>query len=420
MNKHWTTIDSTFNRPSVPTSSTMWTFMFRRKKTILGMFVSLFLLATALLYLIPPSYEAEANLLVERNRSPIMRADILPGLEMAEVMNTARSIASSRTVLAAVVDSLRLPERPQKQSLISTVRRGANRALVALGLLPDVDERDSWILSLMKLATVKPVVNSNILTISITLDDPKLAAEIVNEISTQYVKAHLKIYSTLGLAEFYRDSMNAAEASYKKRREDVLAFKTNASLFAVSASREEYTRELGTLRSQLLTASNDLSRLLRRYDQQHPEVTVTKDVISAVESRISDTEDKLKKLEENESTLADLEMILESERKTYLDFINKYGEATINGHADSDVVNVRVVEQARVPPQPWMPRLFLIIGAALLSAVLAVSVAFVREFFDSRPTSADEVERILRAPVVGWLENLPKNDLHTLWSIERS
>ncbi|MBB3021694.1 uncharacterized protein involved in exopolysaccharide biosynthesis [Microvirga lupini] len=418
MNKHWTTIDSTFNRPTVPTSSSMWTFLFRRKKTILGMFASLFLAATALLYLIPPAYEAEASLLVERNRSPIMRADILPGLEMAEVMNTARGIASSRTVITAVVDSLQLPERPHKQSLMSAIRKGANQVLVAFGLLPEINERDAWILSLMKLATVKPVVNSNILTISLALDDPELASEIVNEISVQYVKQHLKIYSTKGLAEFYRDSMNAAEASYRTTRENVIAFKTNASLFAVSATREEYTRELGTLRSQLLTASNDLSRLLRRYDQQHPEVTVVNSVISAVESRIADTEDKLKKLEENEATLADLEMVLESKRKTYLEFVNKYGEAAINGQADSNVVNVRVVEQASVPPQPWMPRLYLLLGAAILSALLAIAAAFVREFFDSRPTSSDEVERVLRVPVVGWLEDLPQDDLHALWSGE--
>lgn len=416
MNKHWTTIDPSPTRSTVPTSSGLWTFLSRRKGTILGVFAALFVLATALLYLVPPSYEAEANLLVERNRSPIMRADILPGLEMAEVMNTARGIASSRTVMTAVVDSLQLPERPQKSSIVSAIWRGTNRALVAVGLLPEVDVRDAWILSLMKNVTIKPIVNSNILTISIALDDPRLATEIVNEISVQYVKQHLKIYSTRGLAEFYRDRMNAAEADYKTTREKVLSFKTQASLFAVSASRDEYTRELGTLRSQLLTASNDLSRLLRRYDQQHPEVTVTKDVIAAVEGRIVDTEDKLKKLEQDEAALADLEMVLETKRRTYLDYVNKYGEAVVSGQADPDVVNVRLVEQASVPPQPWMPRLYLLVGAAILSALLAIAAAFVREFFDTRPTSAGEVERILRAPVVGWVEDLPKRDLSALYS----
>jgi uncharacterized protein involved in exopolysaccharide biosynthesis len=331
-------------------------------------------------------------------------------------MNTARGIAGSRTVMTAVVDSLKLPERPQKQSLLSRIQRGASRVLVAFGLLPEVDARDEWVLSLMKLVTVKPIVNSNIMAISISLDDPKLATEIVNEISVQYVKQHLKIYSTRGLADFYRDRMTSADADYKATREKVLEFKAGASLFALSASREEYTRELGTLRSQLLTATNDLSRLLRRYDQQHPEVTVTKDVISAVEARIADTESKLKKLERDEAALADLEMVLETKRKTYLDYINKYGEAAISEQADQDVVNVRLIEEASVPPQPWMPRLYLLVAAAVLSALLAIAAAFIRGFFDSRPTSSDEVERILRTPVVGWVEDLSKGNLQALRS----
>ncbi|KAB0265172.1 GumC family protein [Microvirga brassicacearum] len=420
MNNHWAMLGQTTSQPVEAPPPSVWTFLFSRKKLIGWGFATLFLLTTALLYLLPQSYVAEANLLVERNRSPIMRADYSPGLEMAEVMNTARGIASSRTVLAAVVDHLKLTERPRHTSFFGRLRENVNKGLVAVGLLPEVGPRDEWIQALTLWVTIKPIVNSNILTISMSLDDPRLAAEIVNEISSQYIKAHLAIYSTRGLADFYRERMTTAEAEYKSARQEVLDFKAKASLFAISASREEYTRELGTLRTQLLTTSNDLNRLLQRYDERHSEVTVIKDVMANVQTRVDETETKLKKLEQNEAALADMEMLLETKRKTYLDYVNKYGEASVNEQADSDVVNVRLVEKASVPPQPWMPRLFLIFGAGIASLFLAVAVAFLRGYFDGRPNSPDQVERALGIPVVGWLELLPKNSVRALRTVRRT
>lgn len=419
MNRHWIPVDSVQARPSAPTSTGVWTFVFRRKRTIMGVFVGLSVLLTTLLYLFPQTYVAEANLLVERNRSPIMRADYSPGLEMAEVMNTARGIASSRTVMEAVVNTLKLTERPERRSLFGHVVQGINWILVQVHLLPEVSRHDQWVLSLMQWVTIKPIVNSNILTISISHEDPELAAEIVNAISDQYVKAHLKIYSTRGLAEFYRERMIAAEAEYKEARQKVMDFKTGASLFAIAASREEYTRELGTLRTQLLSSTNDLSRLLRRYDPAHPEVTVSKDVITSIEARIAETEAKLKQLERDESTLTDLEMVLETRRKTYLDHANKYGEAAINEQADPDVVNVRLIEKASVPPQPWMPRLYLIAGAVLLSAMVAVLAGFLHTYFDTRPAAPDDVEQALGIPVVGWMADLPKGGAQALCTARR-
>ena len=201
--------------------------------------------------------------------------------------------------------------------------------------------------------------------------------------------------------------MAAAEAEYKSARQDVLDFKATASLFAIAASREEYTRELGTLRTQLLTTTNDLNRLLQRYDERHSEVVVLKGLLSNVQARAEETETKLKKLEENEATLADMEMLLETKRKTYLGYLNKYGEASVNEHADSDVVNVRHVEKASVPPQPWMPRLFLILGRQ--SRVFPRCLAGLPAGVLRRATKHSGSGRAcLGTPVVGWLELFQK------------
>ncbi|WP_166802303.1 GumC family protein [Microvirga pakistanensis] len=415
MNTHWTSVAPVVLDGGTPAQSKAWMFLFRRRYVILGVFIALFAAATVLLYLVPQTYTAKSSLLVERTRSPIMRTDYSPGLEMNEVMNTARGIASSRSVIAAAVDSLRLPERPPSDTPFARIMSGVNDVLVALRLVPEINPRDRWIESLMRWVSVNPVVNSNILTISVSHDDPQLAADLVNEITNQYIKQHLRIYSTRGLAEFYRDQKANAEKEYHSARQRIIDFKKNASLYAITASRDEYARELSTLRGQLLTSTNDLNRLARRYDAQHPEVVVLRDTIAAVEARVQETESKLQRLERDESTLADMELQLETRRKTFIDYSNKYSEAAINEQADQDVVNVRQVEHAVVPPQPWIARLFLILGALIASLFVALGVGLLRDYFDDHPTGPENVESALGVPVLGWLERLPATRVQSIY-----
>lgn len=415
MNTHWTSVAPVVIDPSAPSQSKAWMFLFRRRYVILGVFVFLFATTTALLYLIPESYTAKSSLLVERTRSPIMRTDYSPGLEMNEVMNTARGIASSRSVMAATVDALRLTERPPSDTPFARLIETVNNVLMALGLVPEISARDRWIESLMRWVVVNPVVNSNILTITVSHDDPQLAAELVNEITAQYIRQHLKIYSTRGLAEFYRGQQAIAEKEYHIARQKIIDFKKDASLYAIAASRDEYARELSTLRGQLLTSTNDLNRLARRYDAQHPEVVVLRDTIAAVKTRVQETEAKLQRLERDEATLTDMELQLETRRKTYVDYSNKYNEAAINEQADQDVVNVRQVEQAVVPPQPWIARLFLILGAMIASLFVALGIGLLRDYFDDHPTGPESVENALGVPVLGWLERLPASNLKAIY-----
>jgi uncharacterized protein involved in exopolysaccharide biosynthesis len=414
MNTHWRSVSPVALNTDTSAQSKAWMFLFRRTYVILSVFIALFIAATALFYFVPQTYTAKSSLLVERNRAPIMRADYSPGQEMNEVMNTARGIASSRSVMAATVDALRLTERTPSETLFSRIAATLNEAFVALGLVPAVDPRDQWIVSLMRWVSVNPVVNSNILTISVSHEDPQLAADLVNEITAQYVKLHLKIYSTRGLAEFYRDQKANAEKEYHYVRQRIIDFKKNASLYAITASRDEYARELSTLRGQLLASTNDLNRLTHRYDERHPEVVVLRDTITAVEARVKETETSLQRLERDEATLADMELQLETRRKTYIDYSNKYSEAAISEQADQDVVNVRQVEHAVVPPQPWIARLFLILGALIASSFVALGVGLLCDYFDDHPTGPESVENALGVPVLGWLERLPSSELQAI------
>jgi uncharacterized protein involved in exopolysaccharide biosynthesis len=414
---HWTPSNSVALARSPPPGTSPWMFLIRRRTMMLVTFVMLFALASAVLYLAPQTYQASSTLLVERTRSPTMRTDYVPGVEMNEAMNTARIVASSRSVMAATIDKLGLAETSTPgDSFSATITRLIRNLFVRFGLIPKVSHRDDLINSLMHWVTVSNVVNSNILIITVRHEDKKLAANLANEITAQYIKQHLRIYSTHGLADFYREQTALAEAEYRAAGQRVIDFKATASLYAISASREEYTRELSALRSQLLTFTNDLNRLTRRYDPDHSEIAVARESMAAVETRIKDTEAKLQKLEKDEATLADLEMQLDNRRRTYIDFSNKYTEAAVNERADQDVVNVRQVEQAVVPSQPTISRILLLVMAFIGSAIVTVAAGLVRDYLDTHPTTVESVEQSLGLPVLGSLERLTAEQLPTFYA----
>lgn len=417
-NQHWTSFSSVALNTSPVPRTNPWMFLVRRRLVIATILGALFALSVLALYLMPQTYQASSSLLVERTRSPTMRTDYLPGVEMNEVMNTARNVASSRSVMAATVDKLRLTDLPQSDTMLSQASAAARHLLIQIGLVPEINPRDRLINSLLSWVTVSNVVNSNILNIVVRHEDPKLAANLANEITDQYVKQHLRIYSTHGLADFYREQTSIAEGEYRTAAQRVIDFKADASLYAITASREEYARELSALRGQLLTYTNDLTRLTRRYDPQHLEIAVTQEAMVSVQHRIRDTEAKLQKIEKDEVTLTDLEMHLDNRRKIYLEFANKYTEAAVNERADQDSVNVRQVEQAVVPSQPMMTRLFLLIVAFIFSAIIAIAGGLLWDYFDNHPTSPESVEQAMGVPVLGSLERLSASKLPTFYQAQ--
>ena len=399
--------------PGVSTRS-ITRFLMRWRGTLIATFALVVMLATALIYALPQVYLAEATILVERNRAPIMRADLSPGLEMAEVMNTERAIASSRTVVETVVDALNLVDRPVPDTPFSRMRDAVGRTLVSLGLWPEMSPRDAWILKVERAATIKPVVNSNILSIAIGLDDPRLSAEVANAISREYIAERVRIYSTEGLSDFYKQQADLAEASYREQFDELLEFKAANGILASSTAKTDLVAELGLLRAQLLANQNEMLGKRQRYGPDHPEVTLLAETTADVKARIEQTEADLQTVERNEALVANLEMLVDEDRRTFIGYDQKYFEARMDERAGKDVVNVRVVDEAAPPARPTMARLLVIVGAALAGVLVALGVAALREYLDARASDPDAVERALGIAVIGGLERMPRGSLRRL------
>lgn len=410
MNTRWRPLGLTPVDVNRNPSQAIFEFLFKWHRTILSIFGLVAILATILAYVIPQTYEAKTAVLVERNRAPVMRTDYSPGVEMAEAMNTARAIASARSVMALTVDSLGLAQRSRS----GMVGRTLAAVPVWLGLWPRIDAREAWIQSLITTIDIRPTVSSNILNIAFAHEDPELAAAVVNTVAAKYIELHIQVYSTRGLADFYKKHAEEAELKYKELRDQLLAFKAEANFAAADVMKSESAKELSTLRTQLLTSHAELSRLLQRYDQRHVEVSLQHRAIAATEAQIRDIEARLQALERDAATNADLEMLVDAQRKAFLDYRQRHREAALNQRVDQEAVNVHIVEEAAVPARPKLARLWIILIGCFAGLLLGLAAAFAREFLDARCSTPEQVEAALGLPVIGWLDQLPEGRMHSI------
>ncbi len=100
-----------------------------------------------------------------------------------------------------------------------------------------------------------------------------------------------------------------------------------------------------------------------------------------------------------------LEREVDSNRKLYETFLERFKEAQIANNYN--VTNVRVIDSAQVPNVPVRPNKQRIATiAALLGLFIGVALAFLRNHFDRTFKNREDVERVLKLPVLGILQKL--------------
>ncbi len=100
-----------------------------------------------------------------------------------------------------------------------------------------------------------------------------------------------------------------------------------------------------------------------------------------------------------------LERDVESNRKLYDTFLDRFKEAQIANNYK--VTNVSVIDPAQVPSTPVRPNKKRIATiAALLGLFVGVALAFLRNNFDRTFKNREDIERVLKLPVLGMLQKL--------------
>lgn len=161
----------------------------RRKKLVFFTALTTLLLALLISLLMPPTYRAYSTMKVERyaanSNVEILNAET--SRSDRDFFETQIQLIQSKTLARRVIDQLNIDTKHTPTSLTAKIKQ-------LFGAKPKGKENNDDQLELLFLEnlTVKPVNNSQLLTISYDSTDPQLAADINNAIASNFVRQNLE------------------------------------------------------------------------------------------------------------------------------------------------------------------------------------------------------------------------------------
>lgn len=379
-------------------------FLFKWKYSLIGYFLFVVALVTALVYLLPQKYEAMSSVLVESNRAPVMRSDTAFGTDELFVLNSAVAIIQSRTVLSAAVDKVGPGANDDELNAIEAAIQALRQWMQDIGLSEPITPREAMIEKLQDKLNVEPLASSNVITIGYSGKNPQWTTDVVNAITDSYIDHHLKVFSSKGTSEVYRLQTERLKKELDERRRNLADYKRRGAVSALAETRHALVQLQSDLITEQAEAREELATLKTQFSAGHTKIALAEQKLVTVQQTLDDTRAKLQSLEVQEASIAEMELGIGAIEKSYEQYQKRYEEERLNDLANPDVVNVRVIEYAMVPTRPAHSRIFYVALAAVGGLILTFAIALLREYFDHGVSDPGEVAELLGVPTLGSIE----------------
>lgn len=191
---------------------------FRRRRLIILAFVGLMAGSVLAISILPPTYEAEMKILVQRDRvDPVVStepnvSESDRNLTLDEITSEVELFQSRDSLEKTVVDcGLYEPRNPWSLGAIEL------RVLGALGMAPDRQTRVYKAVLKMEAKDLQviPLNASDIIKVTYQSQSPQLAAQVLKELGDLYLAKHTRIRRPQGTSDFFQQQAQ----QYKKELE---------------------------------------------------------------------------------------------------------------------------------------------------------------------------------------------------------
>ncbi len=214
--------------------------------------------------------------------------------------------------------------------------------------------------SLKRSLSVSPITRSRLVEVSITSYDNYVAARIADYLAKSFAAQNIK--NRLSMAS---EVITALESTEKSPEQQELL---NSLPQIVNSDF------IKGLKSQELAKSSELSRLLGKYTDQHPEVISIRKQLEAIQK------------------------IIDRETKRLLQSI----KIDLSGQFSAN--NIRIIDEAVVPEFPYRPHKLVNIAIGLAAGlILGLVFSFLAEFLNQTVKTAKEIEEDLKLPLLGFI-----------------
>jgi succinoglycan biosynthesis transport protein ExoP len=218
--------------------------LFRHKWKIFLCAMVGFAAAAAAYFLSPPSYEAQAKLLVRYvvDRSAVDGLDASNktlGAPSVSVINSEVEILTSSDLTMQVADAVGV------ERLARTMGGKATTADVAQRILKE-----------LKVAAVK---DTNIISVSYQNEDPKLAMQVLQELVTRYFDKHLEVHRSVGAFDFVTRQTDQLRAELVQTEKELKELKAKTGITSLPESTTALAAAFTSVQSELDTTEAELA-----------------------------------------------------------------------------------------------------------------------------------------------------------------
>jgi len=309
-----------------------------------------------------PSYEAVSSVKIEERKTVAGLLTELVSYSPGDVMESAAKIITGYPVMKKVA--------------------------AKLGLLKEnasVEESLQIASELQENISTETVKNTNIIEIKVTGDNPRKVMELANTVAEVYIEENLLDKNKQARTErkFIEEQLANLENKLKDNEESLRSFGNEVKGIRVSPS----------IQNRLTELEFSLLDLLQKYTEKHPAVRQIKD-------QIRDLELQLKGFSGQELEYARLTREVEVNKKLYAMLKEKLEESRIT--EAQKVSDVSIVNPAVLPTAPVGTRKKTgVMLGGLTGIILGFIFAFLRESLDTSIGTIEDVENLLKLPVLG-------------------
>lgn len=439
----------------------------RRRWTIVGVFLIIVPLAALYTFTRTPRYAATTQLLIERHLPQVLESRHPAPAELSsqEFYQTQYRLLESYALSQRVMDRLQLIEHPDFAPLMERAagEEGRRRALADL---------NDW---LRRNLTVIPIRNSSLVNVSFIHQDPGFAGEVANAFAQTFIEMSLdlRFAASQEAGVWLQQKLQEARQKLEESEAKLNRYKKDHNIVAaedketITAQRlEQLNKELVTAQTRRLEAEarfkevsqgrpvkeiqesvliqamkaqeakilTQLSEMAKKYGGKHPRMIQMRHELAAAQDKIATEARLIAQTIRNEHRIAlDQEQNLlnalqaakgetqdlseraiayrlllrevETSRALYENMLKSLKETIATENVPA--TNIRIVHPAAIPTQPVSPRKTRnLLLAALLALAVGAILAVLVENADTTVKTPEEVQNWLELPSLTMIPRL--------------
>jgi uncharacterized protein involved in exopolysaccharide biosynthesis len=234
---------------------------FRHKRSFLLCFCGILAGSVVAMFLVPPTYESKSQILVKRERvDPVVSAEKNNPLQVREdvteeeINSEAELITSEDVLRKAVMDS-------------GLADKKSTLGFLSFGQSPEIKVARA-IDRLRAHLVVEPLKKTDVIELSYTAHDPKLAALVLNNLVNAYVEKHVSIHRPAGQLAFFDEETNRYKQELDQAEGQLKNFSQEQGGVAPQVSRDitlqklnEFAASLESTRAEMAATEKKIANL---------------------------------------------------------------------------------------------------------------------------------------------------------------